>query len=256
MAAIDKIYVDTFEEYLLFKDWCEKQPKLKDKYNTEVSLTTYLYKYNKAFDGCHPIFNAPCYVDAYVIRNCPFDFIQDEMMINYGHWSQKKIDEAYETVKNRKEGEEIVFYDWLTIDDFKIVDGVVTMPNIGKSDYELIKEGKLYDTPFTKQEYEIGKHFKCIKHPRYYYNKPLGCNLWFVDLFLPDDMTYMWYHRNHNSWDFADEFVCSGWSSSAAHCKTIKALKRLIIKWKLPIGTTIRVTGRYVSDTYEFLVTK
>ena len=38
MAAIDKIYVDSFEKYKLFKDWCMTQPKLKDKYGKETSL--------------------------------------------------------------------------------------------------------------------------------------------------------------------------------------------------------------------------
>lgn len=255
MAAIDKIYVGTYEEYKLFKDWCAKQPKLKDKYGVEVSLLSYLYKYDDTFNG-GPIMNAPCYVDAYIIKNCPFDFIQEELMTNYGHWSQKTIDEAYETVKNRKEGEEIVFYSWLTLDDFKIVDGVVTMPNREKSDYELIKEGKLYNTPYTSNVYEVGKHFKCIQRPIYKFNRPFRTKGWWVDVNPPEDMSYMWYHSNHNSWDFRDEFVVADWSSSTANCYTIKALKRLILKWKLPIGTTVRVTGRYLNDTYVFVVKK
>ena len=45
MAAIDKIYVDSFEKYKLFKDWCMTQPKLKDKYGKETSLIDYVFKY-------------------------------------------------------------------------------------------------------------------------------------------------------------------------------------------------------------------
>ena len=45
MAAIDRIYVDKFEDYLLFKEWCEKQPKLNDKYGAECSISDYLYKW-------------------------------------------------------------------------------------------------------------------------------------------------------------------------------------------------------------------
>lgn len=44
MAAIDKIYVDSFEKYKLFKDWCMTQPKLKDKYGKETSLIDYVFK--------------------------------------------------------------------------------------------------------------------------------------------------------------------------------------------------------------------
>lgn len=31
MAAIDKIYVDSFEKYNIFKEWCRYQPTIKDK---------------------------------------------------------------------------------------------------------------------------------------------------------------------------------------------------------------------------------
>jgi len=256
MAAIDKIYVDTFDKYQQFVEWCKKQPLIKDKYGVEVSILDYVYEYKKPFEGSHPIFNAPYYIDGYVIRNCPFDFIQKEMMINYGHWSQEKIDNAYETVRKRADGEDSPFFDWLTIDDFKIIDGVITMPNLEKSDYELIKEGKLYNSVHTKEIYEIGKHIKCIKHPKQFWNKPLGYKLWWVSVDVPDGMPYMWYHYKHNSWDFSDEFVKSMWSSSTAHCKTIKALKRLIIKWKLPVGTEVFVHDRYVNNDYKFIVTK
>ena len=102
MAAIDKIYVNTFEEYKLFKDWCEQQPKIKDKYGTEGSLTDYLYGWGK-FEGNRPIFMAPYYIDAYLIRNCPFDFIQDGLKFNYGYKSQEQIDDIYNIVMNRND---------------------------------------------------------------------------------------------------------------------------------------------------------
>ena len=35
-----------------------------------------------------------------------------------------------------------------------------------------------------------------------------------------------------------------------------RAIKRAIRKWKLPIGTTIECTGRYIYETYIFQVTK
>ena len=121
MAAIDKIYVDNFEQYLLFKEWLEKQPNIIDKYGVEVSMTRSLYKYDTPFEGCHPVFMGSYYEDAYLIKNCPFDFIQKELMLNYGHWSQDKINEAYEEVKKRVNGVETPFYTWLEIEDFEIV---------------------------------------------------------------------------------------------------------------------------------------
>lgn len=256
MAAIDKIYLETFEQYEMFRDWCNEQPNLKDKYGTEVPLSTYLYKYKEPFDDCRPVFQGPYYADAYLIRNCPFDFVQKELMVNYGHWSQEKIDNAYEIVSNRKEGDDSPFFSWLTLADFEIVDGVVTMPNLEKSDYELIKEGKRYATPYTTEKYEVGKHFRCLKHPRKFYNKPFGTKSWFIDIETPEELPYMWYHRNRNTWDFSDEFVKCDWTSNATFCFTIKALKRLIIKWQLPVGTKIFARGRYIGDEYVFIVTK
>ena len=257
MAAIDKIYVSKFEDYLLFKEWCEKQPKIKDKYGSECSLSDYLFQYNSFTNGkYYPIFNAPYYIDAYLIRNCPFDFIQDNLKINYGYKSQEWVDEAYDIVMNRND-ENKNLYSWLKPDDFKIVNGIITMPNEPISDYELIKNEKLFATPYTQKKYTIGKHIKCIKHPPIQYNTPFGCNFWWVEVDIPDELGYVWYHKNHNSWNFNDEFVISESSSSVCiEYKTIRAIKRAIRKWKLPIGTTIKCTGKYICETYIFQVTK
>lgn len=257
MAAIDKIYVNKFEDYLLFKEWCKEQPKVKDKYGSECSISDYLYQWESFKDGkAHPIMNAPCYIDAYLIRNCPFDFIQEGLKLNYGYESQTWIDEAYNAVMNRND-ENKNFYTWLKPDDFKIVDGVVTMPNEPISDYELIKEGKLYATPYTQKKYTVGKHVKCIKHPSIRYNTPFGFNFWWVDVNPPEEFGYMWYNNKYNTWDFGEEFVvCGNRSSTCVRYKTIRTIKRAIRKWKLPIGTTIECTGRYVCETYVFQVTE
>ena len=224
MAAIDKIYVNSWDEYIQFKKWCEEQPPLFDKYNKIVRLTNYLYQYKEKWESCHPIFNAPYYIDAYVIRNCPFDFIQKELMINYGHCHR---------------------------------DGTMTINELEEfDDYIRIKEGNLYNTPFTFCKYVVGKHFRCTKHPKELYNRPFEIKSWFVDIETPNELPSMWYHESSNTWDFCDEFVESDGSSSTAHVKTIKALKRLMIKWKLPIGAIVRATGRYTFDDYEFIITK
>lgn len=257
MAAIDKIYIDKFEDYLLFKEWCKNQPKIEDKYGYKCSISNYIFHYDSFEDGkTYPILNAPYYVDAYLIRNCPFDFIQNELKFNYGYKTQQWIDDAYNAVMNRNE-ENKSFYTWLTLDDFKIVDGVVTMPNEPISDYELIKDGELYATPYTLKKYVVGKHIKCIKHPSILYDTPFGYNFWWVDLYVPEELGYMWYNSKHNSWDFFEEFVISGnRSSMCVKYKTIRAIKRAIRKWKLPIGTKVRCTGRYISETYVFEVIK
>ena len=255
MAAIDKIYVDSFEKYKLFKDWCMTQPKLKDKYGKETSLIDYVFKYTEWSDGAVlPVCKNPYYIDAYLIRNCPFDFIQKELMVSYGKWSQDDIKEAYDVVMKR-DGEkcESGAYRWLSKEDFSIVDGKISLNK--ESDYDLIKAGKLYATPQTNKKYEVGKSFKIVKCPKQQYNRPYKCKRWFVDVEVPEELGYVWYHSNTNTWDFMEEFVIDEWSSSMCiEFKTIKAIKRAILKWKLPVGTIVTCTGRYVEDTYEFKV--
>ena len=256
MAAIDKIYVDSFEKYKLFRDWCMAQPKIKDKYGKETSLINYVFNYTEWKDGAVlPVCNNPYYIDAYLIRNCPFDFIQEELMLSYGKWTQDEIEKAYDVVMKRG-GEkcESGIYHWLSKEDFSIVDGKITL-NQEDSDYDLIKAGKLYATPYTNKKYEVGRSFKIIKYPQQQYNRPFKLKRWFVDINTPEELGYMWYHSNTNTWDFSEEFVLSDWTSSCcSKYKTIKAIKRAILKWKLPVETIVTCTGRYVDDTYEFKI--
>ena len=256
MAAIDKIYVDSFEKYKLFKDWCMTQPKIKDKYGKETSLINYIFSYTEWKDGAVlPICKNPHYIDAYLIKNCPFDFIQKELMLSYGKWDQDMINTAYKEVKKRG-GEKSAsgLFHWLSKNDFEIHDGVISI-NQGTTGYDLIKEGKLYANPFTSKKHEIGKSFKIIQHPQHYYNKPFKCRKWFVEIETPNNDDCMWYHEDTNTWDYIDEFVISGWTSN--HCfkyKTIKAIKRAIMRWKLPVGAIVTCTGRYSEDTYKFKI--
>ena len=253
MAAIDKIYVNSFEKYKIFKDWCMTQPKIKDKYGREISLINYIFNYTKwKEDAVLPVCSNPYYIDAYLIRNCPFDFIQEELMLSYGKWTQDEIEEAYDVVMKRG-GENCKggIYHWLSKEDFIIIDGKIFLKK--DSDYDLIKAGKLYSTPYTNKKYKVGKSFKIIKSPQQHYNRPFKCKIWFIHVDIPEELGYMWYHSNTNTWDFSEEFVIgSSFSNCCTKYKTIRAIKRAIRKWKLPVGTIITCTGRYVSDNYEF----
>ena len=254
MAAIDKIYVNSFEKYKLFKDWCLTQPKIKDKYGKETSLINYVYNYTEWKDGAVlPICNNPYYIDAYLIRNCPFDFIQDELMLNYGKWSQDMINEAYDVVLKRGGNKcESGKFHWLSKEDFSIVDGKIYLDQ-GDTDYDLIKAGKLYSTPYTNKNYKVGKAFKIITCPKQHYNRPFKCKRWGVQVDVPEELGVMWYRNGTNTWDFSEEFVISDWTSNyCTKYKTIKAIKRAIVKWNLPVGTIVTCTGRYVNDTYKF----
>ena len=255
MAAIDKIYIDSFEKYKLFKNWCKTQPKIKDKYGKETSLIDYVFKRTEWSNGTViPVCNNPYYIDAYIIRNCPFDFIQKELMLLYGKWTQNDIDEAYDIVMKREGGKcESGAYHWLSKEYFSIIDGKISLNK--ESDYDLIKAGKLYTTPYTNKKYKVGKSFKIIKCPQHKYNRPYKCKRWFVDVDAPEELGFLWYHSSTNTWDFTEEFVIDKWNSSMRiKFKTIKAIKRAILKWKLPVGTLVTCTSRYDSNTYIFKV--
>lgn len=261
MAAIDKIYVKSWNEYQQFKEWCSQQPLLEDKYGKKVAISSYLINHwseEDFSDRDRPIFSASYYVDAYLIRNCPFDFIQDNLKLNYGEWTPERIKSFYEDVVNWDESKQGKCPYWAKKEDFiTFEDGTMTIKGLKESSYSQIKRGCLFNSPFTDIVYTAGKHFRCVKHPSYMWNKPFKCKNWFISVNLPDELnTYMWYHKEHNSWDFSEDFVEADSSSSTACCRTIRALKRLIIKWKLPIGTKVTATGRYFEDTYEFIVTK
>ena len=256
MAAIDKLYLNgSYEDYKAFRDWCDKQPIQYDKYNKPCKISSYVYKYNK--DDWQPgrvVFMGPYYIDAYLIRNCPFKAIQDDLMLNYGYWSQERIKHYYEDVKNWDVSTKGECPYWAKLDDFiTLEDGTMTIKGLGKSSYEMIKDGEVYTSP-KRPDYTYGKHFRCTKRPKYKYNNPYGCKRWFIHVDVPNE--YVIYHGNHNSWDFDDEFVISDWSSNTAFCKSIKALKRLMLKWKLPIGTIVHASDRYIDDDYEFVITK
>ena len=290
MAAIDKIYLNSYDEYREFRDWCLEQPKLKDKYGKEVSIYSYFFtwlddpeywKDNKS----HPVFSAPYYVDAYLIRNCHLKYVQKELMVNYGHKTQEDIDEMYNTVINRTAEDQKLIDEangtfpskpiswwWLNEDDFEIVGDIIKIPRLEKSAYEKIRDGELYTSPTLEGTYPCGKHFKIIKLPFYNarcnypmkYSNKAGVRKqpdWDISVKLPEEYNeYLWWHdhgRKIGTWDFSSEFVSgSKWSSSQAWCPSLESIKRRILKWKLPIGTIVTLRGMYVDETYKIIIKK
>jgi hypothetical protein len=143
-------------------------------------------------------------------------------------------------------------------------EGVVTMPNSEKSDYQKILDGELYVSPALTDEYPKSKHFKIVKVPfnERKYNYPIKSK-WDIEVIPPKHIEgFMWYHSSKTSkigtWDFSSEFVFSedGWSSSCASCQSFRSIRRRIRKWNLPVGTIVKLSGRYVGEDYELIITK
>lgn len=110
-----------------------------------------------------------------------------------------------------------------------------------------------YDT-FTK-EGKYGKHCKVIKKPDVMTKTPIGYKKWFIQLWEPDDYKYIWYNGDKNIWIWSNELGI-GESNTCRRFKSIKSVIRNICKWKLPIGTIVKVYSRYVGIDWEFKVTK
>lgn len=284
MAAIDKLYVNTIEEYKLFKNWCEAQPPIIDKYGVPVKITSFMYDYDDDFVPTRdfPVFNAPYYVDAYVIRNCPYNFIQKELMLRYGYETEDDIREKYNYVINRtKEEKEMIDnaagsypkkpipYWWMTVDDFIVNGDSIDLKNKEKSEYEAILDNEIYTVPTTNYKINVGHHVKILSYPidgkR---NHPYKSKCWDVTYInTPKDCPSVWNHTHkcgkyytykYGTFDYGDEFVHydSATTGFVKWPNTIKALIRMLRKINLPVGTIVEVQGAYVGDEYKLLITK
>lgn len=222
MAGIDKLYL-AYSDYLEFKKWCEEQPPIKDKYGREAKLIDYIWEMEEYTDQ-RAVCSLPCYLDAYVIRNCPLKAVQEEEEGHYNYFYNKT---------------------------HYVVEGM----------YEQIKAGLVYASP-ARENVVWGKHFSCTKHPKRKIEKPAPFkrgsrkmrSKWTVEVLEPLDL---WYHTDTDTWDYSDEFVdADGWCTNIATVSSMKALKRKLLKWKLPIGALVRVIGAWVGEDYEFVIKK
>lgn len=85
MASIDKTYTDSYEEYVKFKNWADKQ--VATFYNGhKVCIGNWVWSYEKEdfLNGELPIMNTPTWMDIYLIQNCKSDFVLNRMKEVYG----------------------------------------------------------------------------------------------------------------------------------------------------------------------------
>ena len=96
MAGIDKTYTSSWEEYRSLVEWC-KDKSFVLKNGDVVRPSRYIYKWQKEdFDGEReiPVWNTPTYLDIWLIRNCPLEFIQERLKEQYGGgWSKTAFTE-------------------------------------------------------------------------------------------------------------------------------------------------------------------
>ena len=93
MASIDKTYTSSYREYREFKDWADTQVVTFFNGHTEC-IGDWVYSLEEGhFDGREiPIMNTPTWMDAFLIQNCPFEFVQDRMQGVYDdHYDVLKV---------------------------------------------------------------------------------------------------------------------------------------------------------------------
>lgn len=175
-----------------------------------------MYLYKVKKDSYYATFRAPNYVNAEVIRKCPIEFIQTQYKAIY------------------------------------------------KDKYDLIKNGTLYGEPIIR--YEKGKHFVTTTKPNIKVNNNGTKRPWLVMVDAPSNIhsrytlaltdESMWYIPEKDEWGFVEEFINKGITNVNFSVRTIKALKRKIRKWELPIGSIVTATDVTLTYKYQFKILK
>lgn len=216
MAAIDKTYTSSWEDYQLLVEWC-KGKSFTLKNGDVIKPSNYIYEWEReSFDGERelPIWNTPTYLDIWLIRNCPLEFIQDRLKEQYGGgWSKEAFsnhndDDMYHQILNH------------------------TSPY---DSYERKGSHKF------SIKYSINNKFK--DDDLFWWVNIMGLGWWY------NDKHKMWYHN-----DEALPISCSCAHLKGNLSK--RRLARLIKRWNLPKGTEIQFVGdykRYIQK--EFTVT-
>lgn len=76
MATIDKIY-GTHDQYFELYDWCSENIP-------EACKFFYGEREDLNHDEERTLANFPYRIDKYLIQNCPIEFVQDRLVVQYG----------------------------------------------------------------------------------------------------------------------------------------------------------------------------
>ena len=239
MAAIDKTYISDWETFDKIRNWAREQ-NITLKNGKVVNLSSYMYnpdltkgewdEWKDNYEKKHPkwvfeapIWSTPKYVDVWLIRNCPFDVIQERLKEQYGGgWSKEAFTEhndedMYEQIKN------------------------------GTSVYDTFERNGLGDNAKVSFRTTFGKPFR-DRH----------C-WWWISI---DSPWGFWYNDDDDMWYHDDELmpISSNVCTNKRGPLTKKNVLKLVRKWNLPKGTKLRFDniyqeGRVRSMVHRFYVT-
>lgn len=217
MAAIDKTYVSTWEEYNEYVNWAKDKVFVCPN-GTEIRPIDYVYGYGyEFFDGetGRLLHNAPTSLDYFLIRECPIALIQNTLKWQYS-------EEFYEAVKN------------------------------GTSEYDTFsKEGK-----YGNKLKLVRKGHMAFEKPIKFYNRFLKKHMkgiFEVEVSSPEGKL-MWYSSKINSFLWEDELGIKTSSCGTFHCHSVKALKRKLMKMNLPKGSIVTAWGYWRGEKWIFKI--
>lgn len=242
MAYIDKTYFSTYEQWKQVRDWCDD--KIVEFNKTQIyHVKNYLYytdltevefnSYKEEFIKSHcknynttreealnnfsmVLWNTPVWLDIWLIRNCPINFIQDRLKCQYG--------DEYAQIKNKTS----------RYDTYK-------RNGLGKNFHY-----KIICKPNWKPRY----NFHCINrfdNDNYYKEKQTPW--WFIaieDTKIKNSIS--WFaNTKYNYWTNSEEGL--PFDSNMMNIKrknlNIHAIIRMIKKWNLPAGSQVKVLNNY-----------
>ena len=229
MAAIDRMYLKTWDEYQELKRWIDSVGVVHDDFGNTFCLSNYLWpRTQKDFERLKKgddlsIWSLPKYIDIWLIRNCPLEFIQENLREQYsGGWSKTAL----------------------------------TGYNPDDQYQQILEHRSIYD---TYKRNGLGKASRVSINYKYKARFRDSHMVWWIDILGVG----WWYCRKYDCWmeSSFDMYDRSGDGDLSSTCirkgyLSKKKLMRLIQKWNLPEGTQIRFTGDY--DRYimqEFVVT-
>lgn len=224
MAAIDKTYVNNWKDYCDIVEWaknkvyvCPNGTKLHVKNDCYDGWTEESFKDGKFL----PVLNTSHSMDYFLIKDCPFEVVQETMKFAYG-------DEFYNSVKNGTSG-----YDLFTKEGKQ-----------GSGRLKRLYRHRFSNTNFpypfrNRNGYKFKSKFSVEVHMPSTDGRRYGTTLWYSDKID----NFLW----------NDEL--GEWTCNCVHCcRSIKALVRKIRKWKLPKGAIVTARGRWIGEIWEFVV--
>nr|DAW35396.1 MAG TPA: hypothetical protein [Caudoviricetes sp.] len=229
MAAIDKTYIKTYNQYKEVYDWCRDiVVTFDDTFVKNVSFkpSDFISEYTEddfkqlPENGELVLWNTPYYMDKWLIRNCPIGFIQKRLKEQYGN--------DYEDIKNGN----CEMYE---------------RNGLGKDiHFKIIKKPNVYGR-FSFIYTDRQNRLRVYKENRK--------GLW--DISIEDEDNYWYYNEKHDYWTNVIEGF--PFNSNACILKkknlNIKSIYRYLRKWNLPAGIKITINNVRFNFGWE-LITK